>query len=321
MPEWLAHILMLLAGLVVLGAGGEFLVRGAARLARILGVSALVVGLTVVAFGTSAPEAAVSVFASVRGSPDLAVGNVVGSNIANVLLILGLAAVVKPVTISISLLRLDGPVMIVAAGAFVALGSRLGEIGRIAGVIFLLGLLVYTLGTYAMSRRFPPPIAEHPPRLVGLGARWWYNAVLVALGVAGLVLGARLIVQGASEVAALMGISERVIGLTVVAVGTSLPELATTVVAARHNEPDLAVGNVVGSNIFNVLFVTGLAAVAHPLPVAPEIQRLDGPLMLGVCVLFYPLVWSGRRVTRWEGVLLLIGYAAYLAWTAARAAP
>lgn len=314
MPDWVVHILVLVAGVAVLGGGGEGLVRGASRLARTLGMSALVVGLTVVAFGTSAPEAAVTIFAAARGSTDLAVGNVVGSNIANVLLILGFAAVVKPLKVSRSLLKLDGPVMIVAALVFMAVALLNRQIQRWEGGLFILGLVAYTLLTYREGRKHAQCDDQTPGS--GLARRWWYNLALVVGGIAGLVIGARLIVDGASGIAALLGISPHIVGLTIVAIGTSLPELATAVAAARHNQPDIAIGNVIGSNIFNILFVTGLASLVHPLAVPAAILHFDGPLMVVVSLLAYAAIWTGQRVVRREGFLLLAGYTGYLTWTA-----
>ena len=317
MPVWIVYILMLLGGVVVLGGGGEALVRGAGRLARTLGMSSLVVGLTVVAFGTSAPEAAVTIFAASQGAGDLAVGNVVGSNIANLLLILGFAAVVKPLGISRSLLRLDGPVMILASVVFLVLAARNHVILRWEGGLFVAGLVVYTLVTYQVGRRSAPRDDEASP--TGVAGKAWYNLVLVAGGIGGLVLGAKWIVDGASGIAALLGVPPHIIGLTIVAIGTSLPELATVVAAARQSQPDIAIGNVVGSNIFNILFVTGCASTVRPLAVPSEIVHTDGPLMVLVSLLAYLAIWTGQKVVRWEGVVLLAGYVAYLTWAGSRA--
>lgn len=312
MPVWIVHILILLGGVVVLSGGGEALVRGAGRLARILGMSSLVVGLTVVAFGTSAPEAAVTIFASAHGAGDLAVGNVVGSNIANLLLILGIAALVKPLSISRSLLRLDGPVMIVVSVIFLVLATRNHQILRWEGSLFVAGLVIYTLVTYQVGRQTAKPNGEPPP--TGMAGKTWYNAVLVIGGICGLVLGAKWIVDGATGIATLLGVPPHIIGLTIVAIGTSLPELATVVAAARQNQPDIAIGNVVGSNIFNILFVTGFASVIRPLPVPPEIIHADGPVMILVSLAAYLAIWTGQKVVRWEGAALLAGYVAYLVW-------
>lgn len=319
MPEWLTHIGILAFGVAILAVGGECLVHGAARLARILGISTLVVGLTVVAFGTSAPEAAVTVYAGLRDSPDLAVGNVVGSNIANILLILGLAAVMWPLDVSRRILHFDAPIMIAAAILLYVLAAVNGQVDRWNGGIFVAGLVAYTAITYAQARRHPEIIHPDAEPLVGWGRLWWYNAVLVGGGIGGLVLGARFIVSGASGIALIFGVSEHVIGLTIVAIGTSLPELATTVAAARQKHHDIAIGNVVGSNIFNVLFVMGLAGLTRPLSVPAEIIRIDGPLMIAACVLSYPLLATRRHVTRLEGGVLLSAYVGYLGWNVYRA--
>jgi len=315
---WLAHVGALVAGLVVLGGGGEFLVRGASRLAKSLGVSPLVVGLTVVAFGTSAPEAAVTIFATIEGTAPLAIGNIVGSNIANILLILGFAAAVSPLKVSASLIRVDGPIMILVAALFLGLAVMCGQIPTWAGIVFVVCLVFYTLLAYAIARRSPIESEKLGSPETGVGRRWWHNLLAIGVGIVGLVAGARLIVYGATKLALLLGVDDHIVGLTIVAIGTSLPELATAAVAARHKQPDIAIGNVVGSNIFNILFVTGIAAMIRPLDVPVDIVRVHGPLMLAVCVLFYPLVRTGQRVTRQEGVLLLVAYAGYLAWTGSR---
>lgn len=317
---WAAHTVTLAAGLLLLALGGEGLVRGAARLARSLGVSALVVGLTLVAFGTSAPEAAVTVVAATAGATELAVGNVVGSNIANILLIGGLAALLTPLAISRSLIRIDGPVMLVTAAALLISAQIRGHITRIEGAVFVAGLVAYTIATYRLARRDPAPTVQPEP-LTGLARWWWYNLLFVLVGIAGVVLGAQLVVSGAGGLARLLDISEHVIGLTIVAIGTSLPELATSVAAARHRQPDIAIGNIVGSNIFNVLFVTGSAAVVKPLTVPTSIAHIDAPLMVAVSVVFYASLYKGGKISRWEGGVFLALYLAYLAWTILHAVP
>lgn len=316
---WLTHALILAAGLLVLGVGGEVLVRGAARLARTLGVPALVVGLTIVAFGTSAPEAAVTVIAATQGATELAVGNVVGSNIANILLIIGLAALLCPLAISRSLIRVDGPVMLATAAALLIFAQRQGHITRIEGAVFVAGLVVYTIVACRLGRG--EAAAGDEDSLAGSAQRWWYDLLFVVVGIVGVVFGARLVVSGAAGLARLVGISEHVIGLTIVAVGTSLPELATSLAAARHRQADIAIGNIVGSNIFNVLFVTGLAAVVRPLAVPVSIAHVDAPLMMAVTVAFYVSLYKGGKITRWEGGVFLALYAAYLVWTALHAIP
>lgn len=323
MPNAALHSLYLLAGLCILWVGGEALVRGASRLARRLGISALVVGLTVVAFGTSAPELAVSLQAALHDSPGLAVGNVVGSNIANILLILGAAAAARPMPVSLNLLRFDGPLMVIVSVVFLAMallppGS--GAFGRIDGIILAAGLLSYIVFTYHAARREPKAVEAEYESAQAVGGSTPTDLFLVMLGIIGLTFGGQLIVEGASELARLMNIDETLIGLTVVAVGTSLPELATSIIAARHSMPDIALGNVVGSNLFNMLCVIGVTSTIHPLPVEASTVWLDGPVMLGASVLFLLMARTGQRISRREGAGLLILYGGYLAWTVVRGA-
>ncbi len=322
MAEVLQLLALFVAGLVVLSTGGELLVRGAARLAQTLGVSALVIGLTVVAFGTSAPEAAVSILAAIRGEAGIAIGNIVGSNIANLLLILGAAALARPLRISLNLIRTDLPVMLLVTAAFLMLAADKAafsagptRIERYEGLVFLLGLAAYTWLTYRLARREPPAVeAEYQAAQRGAGPVA-LNALLLVLGIGGLVGGAELIVRGASGIAELLGVERRIIGLTIVAVGTSLPELATCVIAARRNQPDIAVGNIVGSNIFNILSVAGLASLVRPLEVPRETLFFDAPVMLVVSLLAWYICWHGRTVTRRLGTGLLALYLTFLACT------
>ncbi|MFP4502838.1 MAG: calcium/sodium antiporter [Candidatus Hydrogenedentota bacterium] len=304
-------------GLAALVIGAELLVRGASRLAALAGISPLVVGLTIVACGTSAPELAVSVQASLSGNAGLTVGNVVGSNIFNILLILGLSAVIAPLTVRRQLVRLDVPIMIGVAFlcAFVCWG---GMLSRLEGALFL-GLFVVYLGIlYYLNRRERaqqgPSVASPAPAVRGgvlpvLGH--------ITLGIAGIVLlvtGARWLVAGAVGMAAALGVDPVLIGLTAVAAGTSLPELATSVVASLRGERDLAIGNVIGSNIFNLLVVLGAAALATPggLPMADSVLHFDLPVMVAVAVLCLPIFISGAVVSRFEGGLLLCYFAAYM---------
>ena len=321
MPE-LWCLLLLIGGLVVLGIGGECLVRGASHLARSLGVSALVVGLTIVAFGTSAPEAAVSVQAVLRDQDPIAVGNVVGSNIANILLILGVAASLRPFKISLNLLKTDAPIMVMVAAIFLLSSmarTGSGRIERWEGMALFAGLLVYSFFTYRMARREPPEVADEYQAALGLAGSRLFNSLLVGLGIIALVIGGRLIVDGAQGLAEELGISKTIVGLTIVAIGTSLPELATSIIAIRHNQPDIAIGNIVGSNICNILLVIGMAATVTPIEIGRDTMFQDGPVMLVACLLFLAIAWSGQRVSRWEGLGLLGLYAVYLGWTAYRA--
>jgi len=311
------EIALLIGGLVGVVAGAEWLVRGAAGLALSLGVRPLLVGLTVVSWGTSAPEFTVSVVASLQGSPEIAVGNVIGSNIFNVLFILGLSAVVAPLAVDRQLIRIEVPLVIAASFAvwFLVTDERLG---RGEGFGLLSAFVAYLAASVVLATRDPAQAQEQPPEL---GARqrkgWFGNALLVAFGLAALVFGSRALVAGAVAVARWMGVSELVIGLTIVAAGTSLPELATSVVASWRGERDIAVGNVIGSNLFNLLAVLGAAAVFAPagLPVAPSVFHFDLPVMTAAAFACLPIAVTGQRIARWEGLLLFgygIAYWAYL---------
>jgi cation:H+ antiporter len=312
--EWLANIALLLGGLIILGCGGECLVRGAAQLARQMGVSALVVGLTIVAFGTSAPEIAVSMQAASENHDELAVANVVGSCIVNILIVLAIAALVRPLRVSRRIVTTDALVMLFFTAMFMLFVIDNNRIDRWQGVLFVVALGFYTLFTYFGARRQPKVVEDEYEQELQLARRpWLLNALAVVVGIAGLVTGADLMVHGAVRIAGALGVSERVIGLTIVAFGTSLPELATCVIAARRNQPDIAVGNVIGSNIFNILAVIGVTAVFFPLEVAEKTGRFDAPVMLFVVVVSFWVLRTGHRISRGEGVLLLGIYAAYLA--------
>lgn len=312
-------MLLFLAGLVVLVAGAEILVRGASRLAAALRISPLVIGLTVVAFGTSAPEVAVSVTAALRGEGDVAVGNVVGSNIVNVLLILGASALISPLAVRAALIRRDVPLMI-GVSALVPLLLWNGRVGRVEGTLLVAGLVTWVVLLVRWSRAESKDIAEEYAKEFGVpppasAARTAGNALLVLAGLALLVAGARWLLAGAIEIARHAGLDERTIGLTLVAVGTSLPEIAASILAAWRGERDIAVGNVVGSNMFNVLAVLGTSAAVSPSGItsSPQILRFDVPVMLLAAAVCLPLAWTGSRVSRLEGALLLSGYVAYTA--------
>jgi cation:H+ antiporter len=298
-------VLLILGGLALLGGGGDLLVRGAARLALTAGISPLVIGLTVVAFGTSAPELAVALQASAAGSTDLAIGNVIGSNIFNVLVILGLSSLIVPLLVSRQLVRVEVPIMIGISGLTVAL-SLDGRIGTIDGLL-LLGVLV-AYGAWLFHVREPEPDQEGH----AAGGSMTLNVLAVGGGIALLVLGARWLVDGAVSIAEALGVSQVVIGLTVVAAGTSLPEVATSIVAAMRGHRDIAIGNVVGSNIFNLSLILGLTAVlAGPLPVARAVLEFDMMVMTAVAVACLPIFFTGYVIARWEGLLFLAYYVAY----------
>jgi cation:H+ antiporter len=303
----------LFAGLGLLVGGAELLVRGASRLALATGLSPLVVGLTVVALGTSAPEAAIGVDAALRGAAGIAVGNVVGSNIANVLLILGVCALLAPLAVARQLIRLDVPVMIAASVVVLVLALD-GRIGRGEGGVLMAAAVVYTATLVWLARREAPAQRDDTP--AGSGGVWWRDALAVLAGLALLVLGARALVGAAVEIALALGLSELVIGLTVVAVGTSLPEIAASLVAVRRGQGEMAVGNVVGSNVFNVLAVLGITAVVATggVPVSAAARSFDLPVMTAVAFACLPVLFTGYRIARWEGALFVGYYVAYVAY-------
>ncbi len=312
-------LLSFAAGLAALLVGAELLVRGATRLAVRMGISPLVIGLTVVAFGTSSPELAVSLGAAWKGQPDLVVGNAVGSNLFNVLLILGASAAITPLAVQQRLIRFDVPIMI---GTCVLLwGLALdGILSRLESGLLVAGIVAYVAFAVWLSRREPQRVeaeyaaALRPRRAQGPNA--WLQLALVAGGLGLCVLGARWMVGGAISIARLGGLSERVIGLTIVAGGTSLPELATSLVAAVRGQRDIAVGNVVGSNIFNILGILGLAGLLSPNPVAvpPACLRVDIPAMSLASLACLPILFTGHEIRRWEGALFLLLYAGYLTY-------
>jgi cation:H+ antiporter len=309
-------LIRLVAGLALLVWGAEWLVRGASRLAAGAGVSPLVIGLTVVAYGTSSPELAVSVSSTFSGQADLALGNVVGSNIVNVLLILGASAVVTPLAVAAPLVRLEVPLMI-GVSALALLLALDGAVGRLDGVLLMAGAVAYTLFQIRQSRRESAEVRQEFAReFGGIQIHSGRDVGRVVAGCLLLVLGSRWLVGGAVVVAKALGVSELVIGLTIVAAGTSLPELATSVLAAMRGERDIAVGNVVGSNIFNILSVLGTtAAVApHGVAVSSAALRFDLPVMIAVAVACLPIFASGHVIARWEGVLFLLYFGAYLVY-------
>ena len=311
-------LVLFLLGLVLLVVGAEILVRGAARLAAAFGIPPLVIGLTVVAFGTSSPELAVSVQSAWNGQPDLAVGNVLGSNIFNVLFILGVSALITPLVVSRQLVRLDVPIMIGVSAALLPLAGD-GDISRLDGALLALGLVAYVILQIRLARCEPAAgqdgeFAEE----YGAPARGAKAVVLnLALVIGGLVLlvvGSRWLVDGAVMMARAMGVNELVIGLTIVAAGTSLPEVATSVIAALKGERDIAVGNVVGSNIFNILGVLGTSALVASagLPVSEGARDFDLWVVLAVAVACLPVFFTaGGTIRRWEGLVFLAYYGAY----------
>ena len=319
-------ILLLVVGGGLLLLGAEALVRGASKLASLLGISPLIIGLTIVAYGTSAPEMAVSVQSSLSGQGDIALGNVIGSNIFNVLVILGLSALVSPLPVAQQLVRLDVPIMVGISGLLMLFSlDRLLQPSD--GIILLVGGVVYTLFLVYQSRKETNAAVqseyerEYGPTPVSRWT-WAINLAYIAVGLATLVTGSRLFITGAVSIAESLGVSQLVIGLTIVAAGTSLPELATSAVATFRGEGDIAVGNVVGSNIFNVLTVLGVTALTSGAGVAIpySVLHFDLPIMLAVAVACLPIFLTGNVISRWEGLLFVGYYGAYAAYLILRAA-
>jgi cation:H+ antiporter len=321
-------LILFVLGLALLVAGADLLVKGAARIAAVAGIAPLVIGLTVVAFGTSAPELAVTVAATARGEPDIALGNVVGSNITNVLLILGLSALVSPLVVRRRLVRLDVPILILATVAVLIVASD-GVIGRGQGGALLAAGVAYVVLVVLHARHAGPgdaiaplpPLAPRPRR-----RRVALDIGHILGGLVLLVLGSRWLVDAARTIADALGVSQLAIGLTVVAIGTSLPELATSVVAGIRGQADIAVGNILGSNLFNLLIVLGAGAAVSPAGIAahPTAVAFDIPVMLVVTVACLPVFYSGRTVSRWEGALFVacfVGYTSYVLLAAAGQAP
>lgn len=306
--------LSLLGGLICLFVGAEALVRGASSLALRLGLTPLVIGLTVVAFGTSAPELVVSIQATLAGQGDIAVANAIGSNIFNIAVILGLAAVILPLRVQFQLIRFDTPVMVavVLLGAVCLLDGRLG---RVEAGLFLALLIAYTIINLRLARQQATVEVEEEfaSSITAPRRKPWIDPWLILAGLGLLVLGSHWLVGGAVQLARSWGMSEALIGLTIIAAGTSLPELATSVVAALRRASDIAIGNIVGSNIFNVLGILGTSALISPLH-APGLLLLDLAMMTGLSLVLLPIIIWGRDVNRWEGALLLASYGGYLWW-------
>lgn len=367
--DWVTIVLLLIAGLVLLVVGGELLVRGASSVAAVFGISPLVIGLTVVAFGTSSPELAVSLQAGLSGNPDIAVGNVVGSNIFNVLFILGVCALILPLLVSRQLVRREVPIMIGTSFLLLIL-SLDGLISLIDGLILFAGIIGYTSWLIITSRQETAAAkgSEEPvtiDTIAGKSPLWllgavgvlgvalvgyllgWFDMVITGFLIAGtllfiagslfgkggttksgdiahqvgfilaglgtLVLGAGWLIESATAIAQAFGVSDLIIGLTIVAAGTSLPEVATSIIATMRNERDIAIGNVVGSNIFNILGILGLSALVTPggLTVNPLIISFDMPIMIAVALACLPIFFTGFNIARWEGFLFLASYVAY----------
>lgn len=322
----------ILAGLILLIVGGELLVRGSVRVAERIGVSPLLIGLTLVGFGTSMPELVTSVQAALVGSPGIAVGNIVGSNVANILFILGISALIVPLGVHSSVLRRDGLFVVATAAMLTGVGWSVG-LNRWVGSIFLALLVAYMVYAYRKERVLSGPGVDHtaafdraeaikgvdpdlkPHAPAGAGTlRWLIPAAIAGGGLVMIVFGSRLLVYGAIEISLLFGLSESVIGLTIVAVGTSMPELVTSVVAALKRQADVALGNILGSNIYNVLGIGGVTALIAPTAVPEQIAWFDNPLMVAVSLLLLVFATTGARLSRREGAVFVLLYLSYLGW-------
>jgi cation:H+ antiporter len=313
--EMFLAVMSILGGLVLLALGAEGLVRGSSSIALRMGVTPLVIGLTIVAFGTGSPEMIVSLQAALGGNSDLALGNIVGSNICNIALILGGAALARPLRVRSTLLQREVPVMI-AVTLLLAVLLNDGVLGRIEGAVLTVGAIAYTVVIYRAARqdRSTDVADEFAQELPAPQASSIRSVALVIGGFVGLLAGANVLVHVAVVIAQAMGMSQVVIGLTVIAIGTSLPELATSVVAALRNDADVAFGNVLGSNILNILLILGVVAMVQPISSA-GLRPVDLGVLVGSAIVIYPLMWRGRVLNRWEGALLVGGYLAYVAST------
>jgi cation:H+ antiporter len=318
-------LLLLVVGLALLIGGAEVLLRGATRLAAALGISPLIIGLTVVAFGTSSPELAVTIQSTWAGQSDIALGNIVGSNICNVLLILALSALITPLIVSQKLVRLDVPLMISLSFLMLFLGLD-GQIGRLDGMLLFMGIIIYIMWSIQQSRKESRQVHEEYAQEFGDGRRksggWLlFRVVQIISGLAMLTVGSDWLVDGATALARSLGVSELIIGLTIIAIGTSLPELAASAVASLRGEQDIAVGNVVGSNTFNILSVLGLTSMVSPNGINVPIAALsfDIPVMIATAVACLPIFLNGHKIARWEGGLLFGYYLAYTLYLILRA--
>ncbi|MFH1480898.1 MAG: calcium/sodium antiporter [Pseudomonadota bacterium] len=305
-------IVHLIAGVLFLYLGAEGLVRGSASLAGRLGLTRLVIGLTIVAFGTSSPELVVSIKTAYNGQGDLSLGNIIGSNICNIALILGLSSLIRPLSVNVQVVRLQIPIMIAVSLLLWALLMD-GRLDRLEGVGLCMGILAYTIYSLHLARKETGQSFRKEGRNPEEGSmpKFWINVLFAAGGLALLVFGANLFVSGAVSMAKILHISQALIGLTIVAVGTSLPELATSLVAALRKEGDIAIGNVVGSNIFNILAILGISSLVRPVEMG-GIGKGDIIMMILTAILTLPMAWSGFRLARWEGIILLALYGGYI---------
>lgn len=318
----LLAFVFLIVGFVLLVKGADFFVDGSSSIAKFLKIPSIVIGLTIVAFGTSAPEAAVSIIAGINGSNDIAVGNVIGSNVFNILVVLGVSAAIKPVAIDGQIIKKDYPFMLLATFALVLFsffsffnGGAGYSISRIEAVILLalMAVFLYSVISSALRKRKENAALEEDKPKYGIG-----KSILFTLGgLAGIIIGGQLVVDSASDIATSFGMSENLVGLTIVAVGTSLPELVTSIVAAKKGESDIAIGNVVGSNVFNILFVLAASAAITPMNIGAQ-SLADLVILSAITVLTYVFCVTQKKVNRPEGVVLVLMYAGYMTYAIVR---
>ena len=300
------NVLFLILGMAFLYFGGEGLVKGSSRLARSLGINPIVIGLTIVAFGTSAPEFVVSIIAALRGSSDLVIGNIVGSNISNIGLILAISALISPLVIQMRLLRIEVPIMIILSLILYLLAFNL-TIGMVEGIIIFLCLSTFVIYSSINALKESTIVASEYQEFLGTDNSYLKNSLFIVLGLAALIIGARLVVNSSMFIAKEIGISELVIGITIVAVGTSLPELSTSIVAAYRKEHDIVVGNIIGSNIFNI-GILGFVSIIHPIDVHSSVLKYELPVMILFALSAIPIMKTGFKVSRLEGIFLLLFY-------------
>jgi cation:H+ antiporter len=315
MPSWVLPTITFILGLIILSGGAEALIKGAIRMARLWRISPVVIGLTIVAFGTSAPEMGVALSAAISGKPDITMGNLLGSNIANTGLILGLGALLTPLSVRLRMLKIEIPLLIVVSTALWAFAAK-GHLGRLAGLLLLITFIAYCLALYRYSRKEPYTLRIELEKSLRDKDSFWFDLVLVIAGLAGLVIGSKSLVWGAENIAVYLGIPELIVGLSLTAVGTSLPELATTVAAARKGQADLILGNVVGSNLSNLYAVLGVTACITPIDINPDMLHRDFPVLMFFSLVLLPVMRIGMKVTRWEGAALLLSYSVYIAFLA-----
>ena len=308
------ELLQVVGGLVILVIGGECLVRGAVALANKMGVPTLIVGLTIVSFGTSAPEMVISIQAVLDGLPDISIGNIIGSNIANILLVLGITAVIAPIAVDSKILKRDAPLMMFATVLFAAFMFS-GQISRIHAAIFLGMMVIYTLHLFrSVKSGEDAELLEELEEETDVHMASWKAIGAMIIGLVMLAYGSDIMVAGASDVARAFGVTEAMIGLTIVALGTSAPELVTCVVAALRNHSDIALGNIIGSNLFNIAVIGGTAAMVHPIAVNSIFLEYDVWLLILVTLLLLTFMLTDRKLCRKEGAVLGIGYIAYSIW-------